>query len=309
MDREKPGTVNNELVSSIDFAPTMLKLAGINIPDYIQGRAFLGKDLKAERKYVHGARDRMDERYDIIRTVRDGRYLYIRNYEPLKSYFQYINTCEKGATMKELRRLHNEGKLNPVADYYFNPTKPVEELYDYVADPHNIKNLAADPNHKEKLEELRKEHLRWVKDSKDIGLIPEPIIAEKVKEFGNEYSVLRQKSSDEYMAKLADVAAAASSGKEALPKLLEALSHSDSAIRYWGATGIGNIGPELVGDSKIEGLLLNMLKDKSSTVRTAAARALCRMQKPEKALPVLINELKTGAPMGKASCRHCSGRN
>ena len=100
---------------------------------------------------------------------------------------------------------------------------------------------------------------------------------------------------EQYMAKLSEVAIAASSGKSALPKLTEAISDSDSAIRYWGATGIGNIGSELVGNNKIENLMLGMLKDKSSTVRTAAARALCRINKPEKALPVLINELTTGA--------------
>lgn len=294
-DQGKPSSVNNELVSSIDFAPTMLKLAGAKIPSYMQGRAFLGKELTAKRKYVHGARDRMDERYDIIRTVRGERYLYIRNYEPLKSYYQYINTCEKGATMIALRTLHNEGKLKPIADYYFNPTKPVEELYDYVNDPHNIKNLAADSNYKEKLDELRKEHLRWVKDSKDIGLVPEPIIAEKVKQYGSEYAVLRQGNAEEYMNSISEAAAAASSGKSALPKLLKAIAHSDSAIRYWGATGIGNIGPELEGDAKIESLMQGMLKDKSSTVRTAAARALCRIKKPKSALPVLINELTTGA--------------
>lgn len=291
----KPGSVNDELVSSIDFAPAMLKLAGAKIPEHMQGRAFLGKDLSTKRNYVHGARDRMDERYDIIRTVRNERYLYIRNYEPLKSYYQYINTCEKGATMKELRKLHDAGKLNPTADHYFNPTKPVEELYDYRNDSHNIKNLATDSNYKEILDELRKEHLRWVKDSKDIGLVPEPIIAEKVKKYGNEYAVLRQENAEEYMSVLADTAAAASSGKSALPTLIEALAHSDSAIRYWGATGIGNIGPELVGDVKIEGLMNGLLKDKSSTVRTAAARALCRINKPKNALPVLIHELKTGA--------------
>ena len=291
----KPGTVSDELVSSIDFGPTALKLAGIEIPGHVQGRAFLGKDLTAPRKYVHGARDRMDERYDIIRMVRDERYLYIRNYEPLKTYYQYMNTPEKGATMNELRTLHEAGKLPPLAEYYFNPTKPVEELYDYVNDPHNVKNLAADPNYKETLERMRKEHLRWVRETKDTGLIPEPILAEKVKKHGSEYAILRSGNAEEYMNLLADVAAAASSGKSALPKLLEVIYHSDSAIRYWATTGIGNIGPELSGDAKIEELLLKLLNDKSSTVRTAAARALCRINKPEKALPVLINELTNGA--------------
>ena len=108
----KPGSVNDELISSLDFAPTVLNLAGIKIPKHFQGRAFLGQNLSQPRDYVYGARDRMDERYDIIRAVRDKRFRYIRNYEPFKAYYQYMNTPEKGATMKELRRVHAEGKLS-----------------------------------------------------------------------------------------------------------------------------------------------------------------------------------------------------
>ena len=288
----KPGTVTDTLVSSIDFGPTMLNLAGIEIPKHVQGQPFLGKSLPKPREYVYGCRDRMDERYDIIRMVRDKRFLYIRNYEPLKTYYQYMNTPEKGATMRELRRLHEAGKLQPAAEYYFNPTKPVEELYDYTADPHNIKNLAADPKHRETLEKMRKAHLQWVQDTRDLGLIPEPIIAERVRTLGNEYAILRQEGAVEYNKKLGGIAAAASEGQKALPKLMEAVKDKDSAIRYWGATGIGNIGKPAAEDAAT--LMASVLKDESSAVRTAAARALCRMGKPDRALPVLIKEMTAG---------------
>ena len=289
----KPGAVTDTLVSSIDFGPTMLNLAGVEVPGYVQGQAFLGDELPKARKYVYGCRDRMDERYDIIRTVRDKRYLYVRNYEPLKTFYQYMNTPEKGSTMKELRRLHEAGELPPDAERFFNPTKPVEELYDYIADPHNLNNLAADSKHQGALVEMRKAHLRWVQDSKDLGLIPEPIIAERVKEVGCEYAILRQADSTSYNKKLGAIAAAASNGLAALPRLLQAIEDADSAIRYWGATGIGNIGNPALDDAKAP--MTALLKDQSSTVRTAAARALCRMGLPGKALPVLIHELTTGA--------------
>ena len=77
----EPGAVTDRLVSSIDFGPTVLNLAGAGLPDHMQGQPFLGTDLGAEREFVYGARDRMDERYDIIRMVRGKRYRYIRNYE------------------------------------------------------------------------------------------------------------------------------------------------------------------------------------------------------------------------------------
>ena len=271
----------------------MLNLIGLEIPDYVQGVPFLGDKLPEQREYAYGCRDRMDERYDIIRSVRDKQYLYIRNYEPLKTYYQYMNTPERGATMQELRTLHEAGKLPPEAERYFSPTKPVEELYDYVADPHNLNNLATLPAHRKTLERLRTAHLKWVQETRDLGLIPEPIIHEKVKEAGSEYAILRQADSVEYIEKLGAIAAAASAGPEALPQLVAALQDEDSAIRYWGATGIGNIGEDAKKSAAKP--ITELLDDESSAVRTAAARALCRMNMPDKALPVLISEMKNGA--------------
>ncbi len=288
----KPGSVSDQLISSIDLGPTVLRLADVKIPKHVQGQPFLGADLPKPRSYVYGGRDRMDERYDIIRMARNKRFLYIRNYEPLKSYYQYMNTPEKGVTMNELRRLHEAGQLNKEAEYYFSPTKPVEELYDCQTDPHNIHNLAASPEHADLLKQMRTTHLQWVQDSKDVGLVPEPIITQREKELGSPYAILRQPNGDAYNASLGAIAAAASDGPSALPKLLEAMNDSDAAIRYWGATGVGNIGVEakkMGADAMKQGLT-----DKSSAVRTAAARALCRMGLPAQALPVLISELTTG---------------
>jgi N-sulfoglucosamine sulfohydrolase len=293
-DQGKPGTTSDALVSSIDFGPTVLRLAGVEIPKHVQGQPFLGANLPKPRDYVYGGRDRMDERYDIIRMARDKRYLYIRNYEPLKTWYQYMNTPEKGATMKDLRKLHEAGELTPIAEKFFGPRKPVEELYDYVADPHNVKNLAADPAHAAALKRLRTAHLAWVQESGDVGLIPEPIIAERVKKVGSEYAILRKRpDATAYSKKLGGIAAAASDGPAALEKLIAAGSDEDSAIRWWSATGIGNIGKP--AESKAAPLMRKLLTDPSSAVRTAAARALCRMGAPADALPVLIKEMTTGA--------------
>jgi uncharacterized sulfatase len=235
----------------------------------------------------------MDERYDIIRMTRDKRFLYIRNYEPLKTYYQYMNTPEKGATMGELRRLHDAGDLPDAAELFFSPRKPVEELYDCEHDPHNIRNLAADPAYGDMLLRMRKAHLRWVQDTKDVGLIPEAIINERESKLGSAYAILRQADGDAYNGRLGAIAAAASEGIDALPKLLGALADKDDVIRYWGATGIGNIGAEAKG-SALEAIR-DLLADESSAVRTAAARAMCRMGVPDDALPVLIHELTTGS--------------
>src|SRR5690606_10215902 len=100
-----PGATDDRLVSSLDFAPATLALAGVPIPPHMQGQNFLGSEGPAPREYVYSARDRMDERYDTIRSVRDARFRYIRNFQPWVPYSQHIDYCERGDVQKELRRL------------------------------------------------------------------------------------------------------------------------------------------------------------------------------------------------------------
>ena len=285
------GMISQQLISSIDFGPTVLNLAGVDVPDHIQGRPFLGPKAASARDYVFGARDRMDERYDIIRMARDQRFKYIRNYEPLKTYYQYMNTPEKGATMAELRQLHQSRALPPEAEYYFSPTKPVEELYDTWTDPFEVKNLAGDPVYADTISRLREAHLSWVKRTRDTGLIAEPILIEREKTIGHRYGILRQNDDPTFNRRLADIAAQASGGLRALPNLLEAMSDRDAAVRYWGAVGIGNIGTEAISAAKA---MEKALGDESAVVRIAAARSLCRLDMPKKALPVLTKELDKG---------------
>ena len=288
-EQGKPGSINDHLVSSIDFGPTAMNLAELKIPEHMQGQPFLGPNPPKPREYVFGARDRMDERYDIIRSVRDKRYRYIRNYEPLKTYYQYMNTPEEGATMKEIRRVHAEGKLPPAARLFMAERKPVEELYDLQDDPHEINNLADDPKYAGRLKRMREVHLKWVKQTRDLGLMPEPELVEREKKYGSRYAILRQVHGDALNSRLGTIAALASEGKGALPELIAAMDDEDAAIRYWGATGIGNIG----ADAKAAGgKMTAALEDESVSVKVAAARALCFMGKPERALPVLVETLR-----------------
>ena len=283
--------VNNRLVSSIDFGPTVLSLAGLEIPKHMQGRSFIGG---TPRKFVFGARDRMDERYDIIRSVRGPRYRYIRNYEPLKTYYQYMNTPENGATMREIRRVADAGKLPPAAKLFIAPTKPTEELYDLETDPHEIHNLAGERKHADKLNELRAAHSDWVKRTGDLGLLPEAEIEIREKAAGARYNILKGKS--KLNAQLGNAAAMASSGVYALPSMIQAMQHSDAAVRYWGATGVGNIGPQ-AANARLP--IIAALKDKSPSVRIAAARALAKLGEVKLALPVLETELQSDHQWGR----------
>ena len=283
--------VSDRLVSSIDFGPTVLKLAGLEIPKHMQGRSFIeGRP----RKYVFGARDRMDERYDIIRSVRDKRYRYIRNYEPLKTYYQYMNTPEKGATMKEIRRMAKAGKLPAAAKLFMAASKPTEELYDLKNDPHEINNLVGNSKYADKLVELRNAHSDWVKRTGDLGLLPEAEIEIREKAAGSRFDILRGKN--KLNTQLGNAAAMASAGVYALPSMIQSMQHSDAAVRYWGATGVGNVGKTAVNARQP---MIDALKDKSPSVRIAAARALAKLGDLESALPVLEMELQSEHQWGR----------
>jgi uncharacterized sulfatase len=235
----------------------------------------------------------MDERYDIIRMVRDKQFRYIRNYEPNKTFYQYMNTAEKGATMKEIRRVAAEDKLPPAARLFMAPRKSVEELYDVAADPHEINNLADDPKYAEVLKRMREAHLNWVEDTKDVGLIPEPELAVREKDLGNRYAIPRQDDGDALVARIRRIAPLAGEcDPQHLAEFVTAMDDGDAAVRYWGAVGIGNLGRQ--GKSAAD-RMTKALTDDSAVVRIAAARALCRLGEPEKALPVLARELHEGA--------------
>ncbi|MCS1409844.1 MAG: hypothetical protein M2R45_03030 [Verrucomicrobia subdivision 3 bacterium] len=287
----RPGAATDRLVSSIDFGPTVLNLAGLKVPEHVQGIPFLGGSLPTPRAFVYGARDRMDERYDIIRMVRDKRFKYIRNYEPLKTFYQYMNTPEKGATMTELRRRHEAGTLRVTADYFFSSTKPTEELYDTQADPHELKNLANDSRYAVQLMTMREVHLTWVKETRDLGLIAEPLLVEREKAIGHRYGILRQGDEGALSQRVARVAALASGGVSGLHQLIEALEDTDAAVRYWGAVGVANLG---LSAASAESVVRKTLKDLAPVVRVAAAHALCRLDQPRDALPVLTRVLKEG---------------
>ncbi|HEY7155611.1 MAG TPA: sulfatase [Gemmataceae bacterium] len=171
----KSGTVDDRLLAAIDFAPTMLDIAGVKKPDKMQGEIFLGDRADPPRKYVFGARDRCDETVFRFRTVRDARYRYIRNFTPEKPFMSPNAYKERAYPVWNLmKKLHAEGKLTPVQEVLTAPTMPPEELYDLKKDHYEVNNIAKDPEHQAKLKELRTAVAKWIVDSDDQGRIFEP---------------------------------------------------------------------------------------------------------------------------------------
>ncbi len=170
----RAGEVDDRLISFVDFKPTLLSMVGIEPPDDLDGQAFEGEFAAAEpRSYIHGAADRFDEQYDMIRAVRDHQYKYIRNFQPEKPYYLPVAYREQMPIMQELLRMRDAGELNEYQAQWFRPTKDPEELFDTVADPHELHNLAGDPAYAAKLAELRAECDRWMAEIGDGGLLPE----------------------------------------------------------------------------------------------------------------------------------------
>ncbi len=173
-DKRDAGSKDDQLLSFIDFAPTVLSLTGIALPSYLQGQAFLGrKKSKEPRKYIHAAADRFDGFTDAIRAVRDGQFKYIRNYRPEQEYYLPVTYREQIPTMQELLRLRDEGKLNDVQAQWFRDKKPPEELFDCSQDPHELNNLIDDPTYHDKIDELRSEMDRWLSAIGDQPNLPE----------------------------------------------------------------------------------------------------------------------------------------
>lgn len=170
----KPGSVNEDLISSIDFGPTVLSLAGIDVPVHIQGQPFLGAQKAAPRKYVFAARDRVDESYDMIRSVRNKDYLYIRNFYPNEPFHIWVPYLNQMPIMKEVMRLDAENKLNAFQKQWMSDRRPVEELYDVKDDPFQLKNLAQDPKYKKALDEMRFRQKQWTLETGDMGHMNEP---------------------------------------------------------------------------------------------------------------------------------------
>ena len=250
----------------------------------MQGKPFLGEATEKPREYIHGFRDRMDDRNDLLRCVRDRRWKYIRNYRPDLIWAQHISYMYEMPTMKAWQRLHDEKKLNDVQDRFFR-AKPAEELYDTQADPWEIRNLADEPEHRATLERLRSALRAWQLEIRDLGFLPE---AELRTRFGEKapFEAVRADPSSYPLERLMDAADAAGRGG---PAVFELLKDSDGAVRFWGALGCVAMGEKA---RPAQEALLKALGDASPSVQVAAADALARLGRLEEALPALTRALK-----------------
>lgn len=179
----KAGSIDNRLISTIDFAPTVLALANVPVPSYMHGKAFMaygGQPQKAMRSYIFAARDRMDTEYDRVRTAMDTNFQYIRNYMPERSYYQNISYRLSMPMMKRMITMRDSNLLKGPQKLWFRANKPKEELYDLKKDPYEFNNLAENPAYLAKLTEMRKVYEDWYTTYGDLSELPEKEMVRKM---------------------------------------------------------------------------------------------------------------------------------
>ncbi|HVU89378.1 MAG TPA: sulfatase-like hydrolase/transferase [Pirellulales bacterium] len=284
----QPGGASERLVSFVDFAPTVLSLAGIEPPAWMQGHAFLGAHAAPPQPFVFGFRGRMDERYDMVRSATDGRFVYVRNYMPHKLPGQHVSYMFQTPTTQIWQRLHEEGKLTPAQETFWKP-KPAEELYDLTKDPDEIDNLAGLPEHQETLLKLRDAQRELARKIRDVGFLPEGEIHARAS--GTTPYDMGHDDAKYPLERIMQAAELASrSDADALRGLMEYMQDADSAVRYWGAIGFLVRGrPAIAPGQKA---LVAALVDASPYVRIVAAEALARYGEPadrDRALALLAS--------------------
>jgi arylsulfatase A-like enzyme len=304
------GGTSDRLVSFVDLAPTLLSLCGAEIPAHTQGHAFLGPKATEPQPYIYGFRGRMDERIDMMRSVTDGRYVYIRNFMPHLPYGQHVDYMFQTPTTRVWYEKFLKGELNEAQSHFWQE-KPAEELYDLQSDRDEVVNLLETGSPRPELELFRNALRRHIATTGDLGFLPEAEIhrraSSSLRELGQSLQPTREFWSEEdRLGAIATIANASTTDEHpALGGVLSdfskiqslmALASSDRyfgavepAVRYW--IGVGLIRDEAEGVAVGRVWLHQSLADESPSVRIVAAEALGRFGNNEDlalALPVLL---------------------
>ncbi len=288
----KPGTRTDQLVSFVDFPATVLRLAGLEPPDSMQGKAFLGPEAEEPRQYVYGSRDRVDEVHEMARSLRDKDYLYIRNYMPFLSHNQPSAFPDLGEIREEFYRLAHPEILHELTEpqlEYAGPTKPMEAFYDVVHDPHQVQNLLEGEMTSEQekaLERFRAEFVRYRSKIKDLGALPEDEMWSWIEREEKPLRdiVTRQTGDRPDLAGL--WSAADLVGSEDTARLEQLLEKEDPGNRFWGVLALRQ------ADYAHRHRLAPLLNDPAPSVRIETAHFLAYDDfYQDQAIQLLIEEL------------------
>ena len=274
-----PGSVVEAPVTLLDVPASLLSIAGIPQPPQMTGKPLLGQRVGDPATYAFGFRDRMDERYDLVRTVTDGRWRYIRNYMPDRPHGQRVAfEWSMQASYREWNALHLAGQLTAPQDAFFQP-KPFEELYDLAADPDEVVNLIGTPGTAPVARRLRRALDRHMLAINDNGFLPEG--AE-----GEGYFESRNRAVYPLRSLMTLAAATARRDPRNLARFRRLLASPVPATRFWAARGLLLLGPAAA--PALDDLLGALASDSVPQVRVVVAEALAGLGQAQAAVPVLV---------------------
>jgi arylsulfatase A-like enzyme len=275
------GSVIAAPVSYIDLAPTVLSLAGIRPPRHMQGTAFLGTHAGSPKRYAFGMRNRMDERYDMVRTVTDGRYRYIRYYAPHRIWGQRGSYQWQAKGYQDWEAAHLAGTLTPVQEQFWG-TKPFEQFFDLGADPDQIDNLIDARAHRATIDAMRRALDAHMVSVNDNGFIPEGSAIEG-------YEESRRAGAYPLPRIMALAAKAAQRRPEDRQHFVDALGDPNEVIRYWAGQGLLILGED--ARPALPAILAAMRGDAAPQVRVALAEAAARLIDDREPVDLLIELL------------------
>ena len=274
----EPNGTTETLVSLLDLGPTVLTLAGLARPAWMEGRAFLGEGATS-RDVVIAARDRMDVRPGCGRSARDARFRYVRNFMPWLDGDDLPDYADGVAITHELRAARQAGTLPPGAGWFSRTCRAPEELHDARADPDEVYDLAADPAHAADLARLRAAVREWMRKTKDTGILPESMLQAEAQSAGSEWAIFHPSTEEEATAAdarydaILDTAWAVGDG-HAAAFFADRLVSDDPAVRFWAVAGTGWAALQAGGEPSAA--LKPLLADADPTVRVGAATWLLR---------------------------------
>ena len=282
----QPGSQSDRLLNFVDLAPTMLSLAGIQPQEWMQGHSFAGTYQTDRQKFLFGERGRMDERLDMVRSVTDGRYVYVRNFFPHVSQGQHVAYQFETPTTRIWKEMFDRGETNDAQSRFWRTPKDPEELYDLRADPDEVQNLASSREHSHILETLRSVQRMHSSQIRDACLLPEGEIHSRAR--GSTPFQMARDDSKYPFERIRETAELASDlDPSAVPELIDRLTDSDSAVRYWAALGFLMRGRAAVsiGGTKLR----SAMNDDSPYVRITVAQSVIQFgAEPEATLALTI---------------------